>query len=465
MSSILIKNPLCVATLNDSSEEFSGGHILVENGYVSSIGPGEVTFNAEKVIDAGGMLVIPGLINTHHHFYQTLTRNIPLMQNEELFPWLKHHYEVWRELDAEAFDVSSRIAMLELMQSGVTTSSDHLYLFPEKAGPELIDIEIRAASELGLRFHPTRGSMSLGQSSGGLPPDDVIQEESVIQADVKRLVDRYHDSGPGAMTSIALAPCSPFSVTADLMRWTAKYATENDLKMHTHLAETLDEEQFCMQHFGMRPVDYARSLGWLNGNAWYAHSVHVSDDDIARMGHAGVGISHCPSSNMRLGSGIAPVREMLDARVNVSLAVDGSASNDSSDMLLEMRNAVLLSRMRPQEYWLNAREVLRMATRGGAAVLGRDDIGSLEVGKRADLALFNMNTVQQAGSLSDPIASLVFTTRSGPVDHLIVEGRILIENGHLPQDLEQLTAQHNRISGAILAQAAERTGLDYLQKD
>ncbi len=462
MKTILIKNPLRVATMNDRSTEFSGGHILIENGIIRSIGPETLETQAAEIIDASEMVITPGFINTHHHLYQTLTRNIPLMQDQPLFPWLTNHYEVWREVTTEAIEVSTQVGLLELMKSGVTTSSDHLYLFPAQASPELIDTEIEAAKTLGIRFQPTRGSMSLGKAKGGLPPDDVVQTETVIQADTERLVAKYHDTSIGAMTRISLAPCSPFSVTAELMRQTANYARDNQLQIHTHLAETLDEEKFCLDTSGHRPVGLMQELGWLSENAWYAHTVHLNDAEIKLMGENQVGMSHCPSSNMRLGSGLARIRELLDAGVKVSLGVDGSASNDSSDMLLEMRNALLISRLREEHNWLTARDVLRMATRGGAAALGRNDIGELSVGKQADLALFNMHGLSQAGSLADPISSLIFTTRSQAVDYLIVQGQIVINKGNSKVDETKLVVEHNQIASEMLSRAQKRTGIDFL---
>jgi cytosine/adenosine deaminase-related metal-dependent hydrolase len=447
--------------MNDSQEEFSGGHILIENGVITSIGPESLDIQAEKTIDATGMVITPGFINTHHHLYQTLTRNIPLMQDQPLFSWLSNHYEVWRELTTEAVEVSTQTGLLELMKSGVTTSSDHLYLFPSQASPELIDTEIEAARTLGLRFQPTRGSMSLGKSKGGLPPDDVVQTEDFIRKDTKRLLKKYHDDSTGSMTRISLAPCSPFSVTPELMKQTAEYAQANGLQIHTHLAETLDEEAYCLESFGLRPVALMEKLQWLTSNSWYAHAVHLNDDEIRVMGENQVGISHCPSSNMRLGSGIARIRELLDAKVKVSLGVDGSASNDSSDMLLEMRNAMLISRLREQDFWLTARDVLQMATRGGAAALGRDDIGQLSVGKQADLALFNMLNLAQAGSLSDPLASLIFTTRQQPVDYLIVQGKIVMKRGLSELDESVLIAKHNNIAKEMLDRAEQRTKLNF----
>jgi len=458
----LIKNPLLVATQNDQLEEFTGGHILIEDGLIRSIGPNLISESADEIVDATGHVITPGFINTHHHLYQTLTRNIPLMQDQPLFAWLTNHYEVWREVTTEAIRVSTHTGLLELMKSGVTSSSDHLYLFPSQASSELIDTEIEAARELGIRFQPTRGSMSLGRSKGGLPPDDVVQSEDVIQKDTERLIHKYHDPAPGAMTRISVAPCSPFSVTPELMRQSADYAQSAGLQLHTHLAETLDEEKFCMETFGMRPVALMESLGWLTQNSWYAHCVHLNDAEIQLMGERQVGMSHCPSSNMRLGSGIARIRECLDAGVKVSLGVDGSASNDSGNMLLEMRNALLISRLREEKFWLSARDVITMATRGGAAALGRDDIGELSVGKQADLALFDMRGSSQAGSLSDPLASLVFTTQEKPVSRLIIQGKSIIKNGAHRLDEQSLVDSHNKIAHDMLARASKRSGINFL---
>ncbi|MFQ6605252.1 MAG: 8-oxoguanine deaminase [Fidelibacterota bacterium] len=461
MNRILIQNPLAVATMNDSNDEFSGGHILIEDDKITSVGPNPLNAAADIVIDASQMVVVPGFVNTHHHLYQSLTRNIPLMQNQPLFHWLTNHYEVWRELTVEAVSVSARTGLLELMKSGTTTSSDHLYLFPSQTSTELIDAEIESALEIGIRFQPTRGSMSLGKSKGGLPPDDTVQSEAEIQRDTERLLTRYHDTSDGAMTRLSLAPCSPFSVTPELMKSTAKFALANDLQMHTHLAETLDEEDYCLEQFGQRPTDYVTGLGWMNGNAWFAHAIYLNDDDIAIMGETGAGMSHCPSSNMRLGSGIARIREMMTAGVPVSIGVDGSASNDSGNMLLEMRNAMLLSRLREEEFWLTARDVLRMATRGGAEVLGRSDIGQITAGKQADLALFSLDRLEYAGGLSDPVAALVFTVRTAPVDYLIVNGIVQIQVGKSTVNEAALIRSHNEIAATMLKRASQKTKIDF----
>ncbi len=461
MKKILIENPLVVATMNAEREEFSGGHILIENEKITSIGKNNLDIEVDEIIDASKMVILPGFINTHHHFYQTLTRNIPRMQNASLFSWLNDHYEIWKELTEEGVTVSTKTAIAELMKSGTTTSSDHLYLFPQKASTQLIDVEIQAAQEMGIRFHPTRGSMSLGRSNGGLPPDDVVQTEAEIFADTKRLVAKYHDESKGSILRIALAPCSPFSVTEELMRSTADYAKSNNLLIHTHLAETLDEENFCIDKYGKRPIDYVESLGWINKNAWFAHAIHLNDGDIKLMGNAGCGVSHCPSSNLRLGSGIARIKKMIDAGISVSLGVDGSASNDSSNMLSEARNAMLLSRLLDHKYWLTARDVLDIATRGGAHVLGRNDIGQLAVGMQADIAMFSVDSLEYAGGLSDPLASLVYTVRTSPVDFLIINGKVQVRNGKLDFDENKHILKHNRISAEMLRNATQNSGLNF----
>jgi len=464
MSSILIRNPLLIATMNDNHQEFRGGHIYIEGNRIVSVGPEPLDRPADKVIDATNMVVLPGFINTHHHLFQSLTRNVPLMANAPLFEWLTNHYEIWREIRTEGIRVSAKTALLEMMKSGVTTSSDHLYLYPSEADPELMDAEIDSAHELGIRFQPTRGSMSLGKSHGGLPPDDIIQTEDEIRKDVIRVLEKYHDPDFGAMVRISLAPCSPFNVTPSEMKSTVEFAKANQLRIHTHLAETLDEEEFCLSEFGKRPVDYMADLGWINGDAWFAHAIHLNDDEVRRFAEVGVGISHCPSSNMRLGSGIARVKELMQEGAAVSLGVDGTASNDSGNMLMEIRKAMMISRLRDRDYWLTAREALWLATRGGARVLGRDDIGELAPGKCADLVMFDVNRLEYAGGMSDPLAALVFSVRMSPVDHVIVDGKEVISKTKSVVDEMDLVRQHNQISEDILKIATEKTGIDFLKQ-
>ncbi len=462
-SSILINNPLlCCRMKSDVNtknvlDTFSGGHIYIEDNIIVSAGPEKYQGTANKVIDAGRMLVMPGFVNTHHHFFQTLTRNIFSTQKAELFDWLVTNYEIWRGISKEAFYVSAKVAMAELLKSGCTTTSDHLYLFPNQAEPTLIDSEILAAKELDMRFQPTRGFMSLSKKDGGLPPEDVVQREETIFNDIERLVDKYHDPSFGSMLKISLAPCSPFSVTGESMRKTVEVAEKYHLQIHTHLAETKDEENYCIEKFGERPFEFMRSLGWIKPNAWFAHSIFLNDKEIAEAGRIKMGVSHCPSSNMRLGSGIARIKEMLEAGVNVSVAVDGSASNDSSNMLVEIRNAMLLSRLRAPEFWLNTEEVLWMATVGGAKALGRDDIGQIKKGKCADLNLINMDRLEYSGALHDPAAAIVFNVAMSPVDHVIVNGKHVVENGQIAglNELE-LVKRHQKISEDLIKTAENR---------
>ncbi len=401
-------------------------------------------------------IVLPGLVNTHHHLFQTLTRC--LAQDSGLFRWLKTLYPIWLGLTSEAIYVSALVGMAELMLSGCTTASDHLYIYPNDCS---IDDEIRAAREIGLRFHATRGSMSLGESQGGLPPDKAVEREDHILHDSQRAIEQYHDASRHAMIRIALAPCSPFSVTPDLMRESARLARHYGVMLHTHLAETRDEEAFCLSRFGLRPLDYAEQVEWLGNDVWYAHGVHFSREDVHRMGACGCGVAHCPSSNMRLASGIAPVRLMLSAGVKVGLGVDGSASNDGNHLLLEARQALLLQRVTDASFALygseaaestaiSAYEALWLATRGGAEVLGRDDIGQIAPGFSADLIAINLNRVEYAGALHDPLAALVFCAPRG-VDFSMINGRIVIQDGQLVTiDLQPIIERHNRISARLV---------------
>jgi 8-oxoguanine deaminase len=451
---ILIRDPQLVATLDQAGRRLSGGAILIDEGRIASLHEEPPYPSADREIDASGHLVTPGLVNTHHHFYQTLTRNLPAAQDAPLFDWLNYHYEIWRGLDAEMLAVATRTAMAELLLSGCTLSSDHHYVFPAGAAPNLIDRQIEVALDLGLRFQPTRGSMSLGRSAGGLPPDDLCQDEDVILADSKRLVATYHDPLPGAMFRIDLAPCSPFSVTEEAMRATAALAREAGLRLHTHLAETLDEERFCLERHGLRPVDYMDRLGWLGEDVWFAHGVHLNDREIARLGETGTGVAHCPSSNMRLGSGIARVKELLAAGAPVGLALDGSASNDGNHLLGEARQMLLLSRLRGQEFWLGAEEVWRCATGGGARVLGRGDLGSIEVGQCADLALWDLGRLDLAGAQSDPLAALLFAAAAPRPRWVIVNGAIRVEEGRIPGFDERAQAGvHNEAAAELLRRA------------
>jgi cytosine/adenosine deaminase-related metal-dependent hydrolase len=441
----------------DVLDTFSGGHVYIEGNKIVSAGPEPFPGRADRVIDARNMLVLPGLVNTHHHFFQTLTRNIYSTQRSELFDWLVTNYGIWRGIGGEAFYVSAKTAIAELLRSGCTTSSDHLYLFPGEAEGELIDREIDAARELGIRFQPTRGFMTLSQKDGGLPPEDVVQDEETVFADIARLVDNYHDPADGAMLKISLAPCSPFSITPASMRRTVETAERYGLQIHTHLAETKDEERFCLETFHKRPFAFMRDLGWIRGNAWFAHCIHFNAGEIKAAGKAGIGVAHCPSSNMRLGSGIARIRKLLDAGANVGIGVDGSASNDSSNMLIEVRNAMLISRLLGPEHRLGAEEVLWMATVGGAKVLGREDIGQIRPGRSADIAMISMDRLEYAGAQHDPVAAVVFSVAAEPADHVIVNGKIVVENGKIRGlDKTALIKDHQRLSDALVISAEKR---------
>ncbi|HUH96466.1 MAG TPA: 8-oxoguanine deaminase [Anaerolineales bacterium] len=459
MSSLLIKNALIV-TMDDRQREIPGGGLFVRDGFIEQVGPaGELPQTADEVLDLQGHIVLPGLVNTHHHFYQTLTRVVPAAQDANLFNWLKTLYPIWARLNADDIFISTQTALAELALSGCTTASDHLYLFPNGSR---LDDEIAAAGVVGLRLQAARGSMSLGESKGGLPPDSVVDREDSILKDSQRLIQKYHDSKPGAFVQIVLAPCSPFSVTGELMKQSAELAREYKVHLHTHLAETEDEEQFCLQKFGHRPAGYMQEVGWVGADVWFAHAVWVNAEEIRTFAEHHCGVAHCPSSNMRLASGIAPIKEYRAAGVNVGLGVDGSASNDGSHLLAEVRQAMLLSRVRegitgyslsqdPDRKLMSAREALRLGTRGGAAVLGRTDIGSLEAGKCADFFAVNLNRLDLAGALHDPVSALVFC-QSVKVDHTVVGGKFVVKDGHLVTvDECKLVEKHNQAARRLLS--------------
>lgn len=404
----------------------------------------------DKTLNAKGCVVIPGMVNCHHHLYQTLTRTIGTAKGHKLFDWLKLLYPVWAELDAEAVYTSAKTGLAELILSGCTTVADHLYLYPNDSR---IDDEIAAAQDLGVRFHPTRGSMSLGESKGGLPPDRVCEDEADILKDCVRAIETFHDANKFSMLQIGIAPCSPFSVTEDLMRESANLARHYNVNLHTHLAETKDENQFCLDMFGKRPIDYAESVGWMGDDVWFAHMVHPNESEIKRMGECRTGICHCPSSNMILASGIAPVREMVDNNVRVGLGVDGSASNDGNHMLGEARQTMLLQRVMAEADTMSAREALTLATAGGAEVLNRNDIGRLEVGMAADIVAFRIDDLAHAGGQLDLLASLL-TCAPQQVHHSVINGKVVVEDGNLVNtDLAALTEKHNAISYRMLQRA------------
>ena len=444
MSTLLLRHADLLVTMDDERRQIPDGGLYAENGVITQIGPtAGLPPAADTVIDARGRIVIPGLINTHHHLYQSLTRAVPAAQNANLFDWLVTLYPIWARLTPEAVYVSAKLGLAELMLSGCTTSSDHLYLYPNGSR---IDDEIQAAVELGVRFHAARGSMSLGESKGGLPPDSVVEDEDAILADCRRAIETYHQGQRHGMVRIVVAPCSPFSVTPDLMRQSAALARSYGVRLHTHLAETLDEQNFCLEQFGRRPAEYAEDLDWLGDDVWHAHAVHINSQEIDLFAHTGTGVCHCPSSNMRLASGIAPVKAYRKAGVKVSLGVDGSASNDSGHLLAEVRQALLLQRVMGDPAALTAEQALWLGTRGGALNLGRDDVGYLAPGMAADFAAFRLDTIDLAGALHDPLAAIVFCAPQ-KADLLVVNGNVRIQDGHFVDlDPHPLVARQNEIS-------------------
>lgn len=449
MSTLLVHNATLLVTMDDTDQCWEDGAIYVVDNVIDQIGrTDQLPAQADAVIDARGMIILPGLVNTHHHFFQTLTRNIPAAQNTTLFDWLVTHYPIWANLTPEAIYVSSKIAIAELMLSGCTTTSDHTYIWPNGAR---IDDQIQAATTMGVRFHAARGSMSVGESRGGLPPDRVVEDEAQILHDSRRVIEQYHDASRYAMLRIVLAPCSPFSVSLDLMRESLALARAYGVHSHTHLAETLDEETYCQHMFGRRPVELAEDLGWVGPDVWHAHMVHPSAAEVQRLGHSHTGVAHCPCSNMRLASGIAPVGALITAGVRVGLGVDGSASNDGSHLLNEARQAMLLQRVLGQPTAMDAVTALRLATRGGAAVLGRDDIGYLAPGMAADFIGYRLDTLAFAGgAVHDPRAALVFCSPP-PVDLSVINGVVRVESAVLRNsDLPALVERHNALAHALV---------------
>lgn len=446
MSEILIRNAAAVVTMDATRREIAGGDVLIRSGKIAAVGQGIVA-PAAQVVQAEGCVVTPGLVNTHHHLYQTLTRAVPGGQDALLFGWLKTLYPIWSRFGPEEMFVSAQVGLAELALSGCTMTSDHLYLYPNGAR---LDDTIAAAGEVGLRFHPTRGAMSIGESAGGLPPDALVEREEAILRDMIRVVDAFHDPQDGAMVRVGLAPCSPFSVSRDLMREAALLARDKKVMLHTHLAENDEDIAYSLEKFGCRPGQYAEDLGWTGDDVWHAHCVKLDAGEIGLFARSRTGVAHCPCSNCRLGSGIAPVRAMRDAGVKVGLGVDGSASNDAGNLLSEARQALLLQRVARGADAMSAREALEIATLGGAQVLGRRDCGSLEPGKRADLAIWDVSGIEGAGSW-DPVASLLLC---GPtrVRDLYVEGRAVVREGQMVTlDLPAVIERQNRLAARLMA--------------
>ena len=452
---LLLKNADVLCTMSEPGEnesniesEIRGGGLFARNGIIEAVGESSsLPQIADTIIDMKGHVVIPGMVNTHHHLFQNLTRAVPAAQNSELFGWLKTLYPIWSNIGPEHVYWSTALGLAELALSGCTTSSDHLYIYPNGAK---LDDSLSAASDIGVRFHGTRGSMSIGESQGGLPPDSLTEKETFILSESQRLIETYNDSSRYAMQRVALAPCSPFSVSIDLMRESAAMARSYGVGLHTHLAENAEDIEYGLQQFGMRPGEYVEAVGWTGDDVWHAHCVQLNSEEINLFAKTGTGIAHCPCSNMRLASGIAPVRQMLDTGVKVGLGVDGSASNDSGNMLNEARQTMLLQRVNSKASTMTAREALKVATKGGASVLNRDDIGMLVPGYAADITAFKRDNVDFSGSDWDPVASLVFCGPS-KANYTIINGKIVVSEGQLTSiSMEKLVHEHSKLSRDLI---------------
>ncbi|MFZ6046698.1 8-oxoguanine deaminase [Pseudomonas sp. CR3202] len=446
---LLIKNADLLVTMDGQRREIRQGGMFIEDNRIKQVGPSaELPQTADEVLDMTGKIVIPGLINTHHHMYQSLTRVVPAAQDGELFNWLTNLYPIWARLTPEMIQVSTQTAMAELILSGCTTSSDHLYIYPNGCK---LDDSIHAAKEIGMRFHAARGSMSVGRSQGGLPPDSVVEKEADILKESQRLIEDYHDAAHGSMLRVVVAPCSPFSVSRDLMREAAVLARQYGVSLHTHLAENVNDIAYSREKFGMTPAEYAEDLGWVGHDVWHAHCVQLDEHGIELFARTGTGVAHCPCSNMRLASGIAPVRRMRDAGVPVGLGVDGSASNDGASMIGEVRQALLLQRVGFGPDAMTAREALEIATLGGAKVLNRDDVGALAPGMAADFVAFDLNHIAYAGALHDPLAALVFCTPTH-VSTSVINGKVVVRDGQIVTvDLPLVLERHNRLARQLVS--------------
>ena len=449
---LLIKNVTYLVTCDDDNRVLKEVNVFVKDGIIKSIGADVQT--ADDVIDGSHMVMYPGLINTHHHLYQTFSRNLPEVQNMELFPWLKTLYEIWKNLNPDTVYYSSLTGMGELLKTGCTCCLDHHYVFPADTGMDLLDSQFAAADALGMRFHATRGSMDLSVKDGGLPPDSVVQTVDEIMKDSEDAVRKYHDASRYSMHQVALAPCSPFSVSSELLKESAKLARKLHVRLHTHLAETKDEENYTLERFGMRPLEYMESLGWIGPDVWYAHGIHFNDAELKRLAETGTGVAHCPISNMKLSSGIARIPEMLKLGVRVGLAVDGSASNDGSDLLEELRTGFLLHRLNSSSAAPTGYDMLKIATRGSASILGRDDIGQIAKGMAADFFLINMDRLSLTGAQFDVSSMLGTVGSKGNVDYTVVNGRVVVREGRLTGvDEEKITAEANQCVSRYLGRS------------
>jgi len=461
----LLRNIARLATMDDAGRELSDAWILVDGPAVASLGEGPPPpdLRADETVDCGGALCIPGMVNTHHHLYQTFQRNVPFVQDAKLFDWLVGLYEIWRELRPEDVRTSAEVGLAELLLTGCTTVADHFYVFPRECPAALLDETIAAAKSLGVRFHPSRGSMSRGRSAGGLPPDDVVQTPSEILRDSERVIRSHHDASRFSMCRVALAPCSPFSVTDELLVDSARLARRHGVRLHTHLAETKDEDQFCLRTVGARPLAYMAKMEWTGPDVWYAHGVYLNEEELRIMADSGTGIAHCPTSNLRLGSGIAPVPRAVALGVPVGLAVDGSASNDASDMVRELQTCTLVHRVGTGVDAMPARLALRIATRGGARVLGRDDVGCIAPGMAADLVFFRTDDLGLAGAMHDPVGALALTTGMRRADRVLVNGRTVVRDGKIVGlDVAALRERADRQSAAMVERCRMRTGVNPL---
>jgi len=452
MAVLLLKHISTVVTCDGEDRVLQDVDILCRDGVIAAMAPGLET-QADEVLDCTHLLCYPGLVNTHHHLYQCFSRNLPQVQNMELFDWLKTLYEIWKNLDHEVVRLSSMAAMGEMLKHGCTTCFDHHYVFPAGAG-DLIGAQFEAADALGIRMVCSRGSMDLSKKDGGLPPDSVVQTVDEIMADSRRLIETYHDPSPGSRRQIVLAPCSPFSVSGELLRQSAILARQYGVRLHTHLCETKDEERYTLERFGLRPFAYMETLGWVGKDVWYAHGIHFNDEELGRLAETGTGVAHCPASNMKLSSGVARIPEMLALGVPVGLALDGSASNDGNSLLEELRTAYLLHRLTSGDRAPSGYELLKVATAGSARLLGREDIGSLAVGKRADLFLVDSRRLELVGACMDPQNVLATVGLRGPVDYTVAEGAVVVRQGRLARlDEQQLADEANRKVVSYLAQA------------
>lgn len=463
MFSILLKNCLILVTMNEKNEFIKGGDIFIVDNKIEKIGK-DIHEQADTIIDASQHVVLPGFINTHHHTYQSLTRCVPAVINSKLFDWLLTLYELWRGITPETAYIGAKMAISELILSGCTTIADHYYVFPKDSPKDMLDYTIKAAQELKVRFHPTRGSMSRGRTSGGLPPDDLVQKEQDILNDCERVINKYHDSNWGSMCQVGLAPCSPFSVTENLLKETADLARKYGVRLHTHLAETIDEEKYCIENYGVRPLEFMEKVNWLGNDVWYAHGVYFNNEEIIKLSKTGTGVAHCPVSNLRLGSGIAPVPKLVSNGVKVGLGVDGSASNDSGNMLREIQMALLIHRVTDGVESTSPLWALSLATKGGAKVLGRNDIGELSVGKCADIAMFKMDELSYGGAaVYAPVASLLLCMGSMRADIVIINGEIVVKDKKLIVDDEiKIKQQADREALNLLERAKQKTNIQFL---